>query len=165
MDVLAKLGIDVNSVIIYLVNFGILLAVISYFVTGPILKVIDKRRETITNNISEAERIKKEFVEEKQKADKEKEALKAQMETELSQLKKELDERRKKQEEALEGKKAKMIADVREVVEAEKAGILKAAEKQTLSLIEKIVMHVVANKVPEKVVKESVSEAWKSFNA
>ncbi|MDF2378685.1 MAG: ATP synthase F0 subunit B [Candidatus Gracilibacteria bacterium] len=165
MDVLAKLGIDIMSVVIYLVNFGILLALMAYFITGPVLRIIDKRRDQIKGNIEEAERLKKEFMEEKLKSDKEKAALKSEMEQQLADLKKELEERRKKQDEALDAKKAKMLSDVREVVEAEKQGILKAAEKQTLALIEKVVMHVVSNKVPEKVVQESVSDAWKSYKS
>jgi F0F1-type ATP synthase membrane subunit b/b' len=164
MDVLAKLGIDINSVIIYLVNFGILLAAVAYFVTGPVLKLIEKRQKTIKDNIEEAERLKEEFVAEKQKADVANEALKTDMEQQMSNLKKELDTRRKEQEEALETRKAKMLEEVRTIVATEKAGILKSAETQTLELIEKVVHYVVSNNVPQDIVKNSVQEAWKKVN-
>lgn len=163
MEVLAKLGIDLSSVLIYLVNFGILLAVVAYFITGPILGVIKKRQKMIAENVAEADRIKNEFMEEKRKADQEKEALRAQMEQQMNDLKKELDLRRKAQEEEMELKKAKMLEEVRSLVEEEKQQILNKAEKQTLDLIEKVVLHVVSNKVPQDVVKGSVEEAWKSF--
>ncbi|MGE3278585.1 MAG: hypothetical protein AB7J40_02165 [Candidatus Altimarinota bacterium] len=164
MEVLAKLGIDFNNVIIYLVNFGILFGVIAYFVTGPVLKMLEKRRDTIRDNLEKAEAIKQEFMEEKKKADAEREALKAEMAEQLSMMKKELDLRRKEQEEALALKKANMLEEVRTLVEDEKGKILKKAEQQTLDLIAKVVMHIVSNKIPQEVVKESVSEAWKTYN-
>lgn len=165
MEVLAKLGIDINSVIIYLVNFGILLAAVAYFITGPILRVITKRQEEIKQNISEAERIKNEFADEKRKADAEKNALKNDMEQQMSHLKKELDVRRKQQEEEMEAKKAKMLEEVRSIVEQEKSSILQKAEQQTLDLIEKVVLHVVSNNVPQDIVKSSVQDAWKKYSA
>ncbi len=164
MEVLAKLGIDINSVIIYLVNFGILLAVVAYFITGPILGVITKRQKEIKRNIAEAERLKNEFAEEKQKADADKEALKAEMELQMSNLKKELDTKRKEQEEELEARKTKMLDEVRGIVADEKASILKKAEAQTLEIIEKVVHYVVSNNVPQDIVKSSVQEAWKKVN-
>jgi len=164
MEVLAKLGIDFNNVIIYLVNFGILFGVIAYFVTGPVLKMLEKRRDTIRENLEKAEAIKREFMEEKRKADAEREALKAEMAEQLSMMKKELDQRRKEQEEALAMKKSKMLEEVRTLVEDEKGKILQKAEQQTLDLIAKVVMHIVSNKIPQEVVKESVSEAWKTYN-
>lgn len=164
MDIFINLGIDWQSVIVYVVNFGILVAILAYFFTGPLLKMIDERKETIQNNLEEAERIKNEFMAEKKKADAEKEALKVEMVQEMSKLKKELDLRRKEQEEKLELRKAKMMEEVRSIVAEEKGNILKRAEQQTLDLIEKVVLHVVSNNVPENVVKSSVQEAWKTYN-
>ena len=164
MEVFSSLGIDWNSVIIYVVNFGVLVAFLAYFFTGPLLKMIDERRDKIKNNLEEAERIKNEFVSEKKKADVEKEALKTEMEQKMGHLKKELDQRRKQQEEQMELKRAKMLEEVRSIVEEEKSLILKKAEAQTLALIEKVVLHVVSHKVPKEVVKSSVDEAWKSYH-
>jgi len=164
MDIFSNLGIDWNSVIVYVVNFGILVAIIAYFFTGPILKMIDERRDTIKNNLDEAERIKKHFMKEKEKSDAEKEELKAEVERELSDLNKEMADRRKKLEEELDQKKSKMLEDVRGIVEDEKGNILKNAEKEILILIEKVVLHIVSNKIPEASVRESVEDAWKTFN-
>lgn len=163
MEVFSSLGIDWNSVIIYVVNFGLLVAVIAYFFTGPLLKLIDERRDTIQKNLEEAERIKNEFMAEKKKADAEKETLKVEMEQKMSHLKKELDQKRKEEEEKLELRKAKMLEEVRSLVTEEKNNILKQAEKQTIELIEKVVLHVVSNNVPDDVVKSSVQDAWKNY--
>lgn len=164
MEVLGKLGIDLNSVVLYLVNFGILFAVIAYFVTGPILKMLDERKKTIKDNLEQAERIKNEFMQEKKRAEQEKESMKISMEKELGTLKKEMDDKRRKMEETMELKKAKMLEEMRTVVEEEKGKIMKKAEQQTLDLIGKVIMHVVSNKIPQEVVKDSVNEAWKMYH-
>jgi F-type H+-transporting ATPase subunit b len=163
MDIFTNLGIDWQSVIVYVINFGALVAILAYFFTGPLLKMIDTRREKIKNNLEEAERIKNEFVVEKKKADAEKESLRIDMEQQMSDLKKDLENKRKEQDEQLALKKAKMLEEVRTLVADEKNGILKAAEKQTVELIEKVVLHVVSNNVPADVVKSSVAEAWNTY--
>ena len=45
METLSKVGIDLNSVVIYLINIGFLFLVIGYLVTGPLLRMLDKRNE------------------------------------------------------------------------------------------------------------------------
>jgi F0F1-type ATP synthase membrane subunit b/b' len=140
-----------------------LFGVIGYFVTGPVLRILDKRRHTIKENLEKAESIKREFVAEQQKAAAEKEALKSEVANQLTHLKKELDIRRKEQEEALALKKAQMLEELRTLVEEEKGKILKKAEQQTLDLIAKVVLHIVSNKIPKEVIQESVSEAWKMY--
>lgn len=164
METLSKVGIDLNSVIIYLVNIGFLFLVIGYLVTGPILRMLDKRRASIRENLEKAESIKLEFVAEQQKASREKEAMKAEMELQLSHLKKEMDQKRKEQEDSLALKKAKMLEDMRTLMEEEKGKIVKKAEQHTLDLIAKVIMNIVSNKIPQDVVKESVSDAWKVYN-
>ena len=164
MEALSKLGIDFNSVILYLFNFGILFAVIAYFVTGPILKMLDDRKKTIKDNLEQAERIKNEFMREKVKSEKEKESMRVEMEKELADTKKEMDAKRRKMEEAMDLKKAKMLEEMRTVIEDEKGKIMKKAEQQTLDLIGKVIMHVVSNKIPQDVVKDSVNEAWKIYH-
>lgn len=164
MEVLGKLGIDLNSVVLYLINFGILFAVIAYYVTGPVLRMLDERKKMIKNNLEEAEKIKREFMEEKIKADHERELIKADMSSQMDQLKKSLEERRKKQEGELLEKKTKMMEEIRVLVEDEKNKVLKKAEAETLNLITKIVMNIVSNKIPQEVVKESVTDSWKVYN-
>ncbi|MDP2691025.1 MAG: ATP synthase F0 subunit B [bacterium] len=165
MEIFAKLGIDWHSIIVYVVNFGLLAVILAYFFTGPVLKMLDERRKTITDNLAQAEKIKNEFLAEKKNADEEKEKLRADMESQMSDLQKEMEIRRKEQEESLELKKTRMIEEVRSIVDEEKRGILKSAEKQTIELIEKVVLHVVSNNIPQDVVKNSVADAWKTYKS
>ncbi len=160
MEALSKLGIDWQSMLVYIVNIGILFGVIAYLVTGPLIKVLDQRRKEIKDNIEKAESIKNEFMHEKLKSEKERQAFKAQMERQLSDLKVELELRRQEQEKSLEIKRSKMLSEVKELVEEEKAGILKKAELQTLALIEKVVLYTVSHGIPEDMIKKSVHHAW-----
>ena len=164
VETLAKIGIDLNSVLIYILDVGVLFAVIAYFVTGPVLKMMDHRRNLIKDNLEQAERIKQEFQEEWKHAEKEKKALRQDMEHQMMMLQKDLEEKRKAQEEAMSLKKAKMMEEIRSMVEEEKKSLIRHAETDVLQLIAKVISHIVSNKIPQEIVKESVEEAWKNFS-
>lgn len=57
MELLQKLGVDWKLLIAQIVNFAVLLAVLSLFVYRPLLRVIDERRERIRKSVEDAERI------------------------------------------------------------------------------------------------------------
>lgn len=164
MEILAKVGINFQSIVIYLVNIGILFGVISYFLTGPLMKVLDQRRKQISDNLEQAALIKEEFSAERKKLEKMNEALKTEMEQKLSHLKKEMDERRIREDEALSQKKSNMLEEIRLFVEEEKKGILKSAEREVLDLMAKVILQIVMNKIPEELVRQSVTEAWKQYS-
>ena len=65
MELLSKLGIDLGLLIAQMVNFGILVGVLTFFIYRPLLNVIDARREKIRKAMEDAnmiERQKKELV-------------------------------------------------------------------------------------------------------
>ena len=57
MELLSKLGIDWALLIAQIVNFSILVGVLTYFVYKPILNVIDARREKIRKAMEDAKSI------------------------------------------------------------------------------------------------------------
>lgn len=57
MELLAKLGIDWRLLIAQIVNFTILLTVLTFFVYNPLLRLIDERRERIRKSMDDAEKI------------------------------------------------------------------------------------------------------------
>lgn len=62
-------GIDVRLIVIQMVNFAILLALLSYFLYKPVLKLLREREAKITQGIKDAEeaaRAKASALEEKQ---------------------------------------------------------------------------------------------------
>lgn len=58
MDAFSRLGLDLHSLVLYLVNFGLLAAVLTYFLYRPILRVLDERRETVRRSLEEAESLR-----------------------------------------------------------------------------------------------------------
>ncbi|OGJ58127.1 hypothetical protein A3H22_00160 [Candidatus Peribacteria bacterium RIFCSPLOWO2_12_FULL_55_15] len=57
MELLTKLGVDWKLLLAQIVNFTILLAVLSLFVYRPLLRVIDERRERIRKAMEDADTI------------------------------------------------------------------------------------------------------------
>jgi F-type H+-transporting ATPase subunit b len=48
-------GIDVRLIVIQIINFGILMALLSYFLYKPVLKLLREREERIVQGIKDAE--------------------------------------------------------------------------------------------------------------
>ena len=57
MELLTKLGVDWKLLIAQIVNFTILLAVLSYFVYRPLLDLLDARRARIAKAMEDVKRI------------------------------------------------------------------------------------------------------------
>ncbi len=163
MESLARLGIDLWSLLLYAVNFGLVVFLVAKFLTKPMLKMLDERRNTIKKNIEEAEELRQEMAKQREKMEKEKEKMQASLAEELSKSRKEIDEKRKAAEAEIDAKKSKMLEEVKTIIDQEKANIIGSAEKEVLKLMQKVVMHVVSNQVPEDVVKKSVDSAWNQY--
>ena len=82
-----SLGIDPTSLLIYLINFGILYLIISKLLSKPILDLILKRTETIKNNLSESERLKLEIQKEKEDFENQKKKMREEMNLEMRKFK------------------------------------------------------------------------------
>lgn len=54
-ELLATFGVNWKLLLIQAVNFGLLLAILSYFLYKPVLKIIDERREKIAEGVRTAE--------------------------------------------------------------------------------------------------------------
>jgi F-type H+-transporting ATPase subunit b len=163
MDIFSSLGIDWNSVLIYLINFGILFLVVMYFATDPILKMLDRRRKFISSTIYESEELKKELVKIKESHAKEKERMQTELAEEMERLKKEMSERKKKMMAQIEEKKQKMLEEARKVVDAEKEKLMHAVEEDIIALVHKIVMRVTSQKISKEDLSKSIAEAWSHY--
>ena len=62
-------GIDWRLLIIQGINFGLLLAVLSYFLYKPVMKMIDERREKIAEGVRTAEAAEMKLAEAGKKSD------------------------------------------------------------------------------------------------
>lgn len=61
MSGLESLGIDLQSIIYYLVNYGIILAVIGFYVVPRIRAVLEKRQREISGSVDEADKLQQEL--------------------------------------------------------------------------------------------------------
>jgi F-type H+-transporting ATPase subunit b len=57
MELLSTLGLDWKLLIVQLINFGILIVVLSVLVYRPLLRLIDDRRERIRKSMEDAKNI------------------------------------------------------------------------------------------------------------
>lgn len=57
MELLQKLGVDWRLLLAQIVNFTILLTVLTLFVYRPLLRLIDERRERIRKSMEDADKI------------------------------------------------------------------------------------------------------------
>lgn len=163
MEGLSKLGIDPISILIYIVNTGLLLVVLVYIIYKPLLKFLDERREQIRSSVEEAQFLKEELEKKSEEARAAEKAADEKLTREMENLRKFTEEKRAELTAEMEAQKAKMLAKAEEEIDRKKADLLKDAEVATLEVIKKIVLHIVQNKVPEEVVKESIRDAWKQL--
>jgi F-type H+-transporting ATPase subunit b len=54
-ELFAAFGVDWKLLLIQAVNFGLLLAALSYFLYRPLMRIIDERRETVAAGVRKAE--------------------------------------------------------------------------------------------------------------
>ena len=85
-----KLGIDWQSIIFYVVNFGILYAVLAKYLVPPVLNMLDKRKEMVEGSINEANKLKADFQEKTLQMEREKAATQATMAKEMENLTKDI---------------------------------------------------------------------------
>lgn len=68
-DLLSVFGINWKLLLIQALNFGLLLAILTYFLYKPILKIIDERREKIAEGVRTAAAAQQRLKEAKEESD------------------------------------------------------------------------------------------------
>ncbi|KKU79060.1 MAG: ATP synthase subunit b [Candidatus Peregrinibacteria bacterium GW2011_GWA2_47_7] len=160
MEGLSKLGIDLWSILIYVLNIGLLLLVLTYVLYKPIFKFLDERRAQIKSSVEEAQNLKVELDKKSAEVEAATEKAETELKKEMENLRKFTEEQRAKLTTEMEKARGDMLAKAEEDINRRKGEILKEAEVETLELIKKIVLYVVQNKVPAEVVEDSIKSAW-----
>ncbi len=163
MDGLSAIGIDLWGMFLYLVNYGILLGILGYYFYPMIIKTIDKRRETIKQNIEETQRLQEELEKKLQAQVGQADKMKAEYKAEAAAMKKELADKRTEMIAEMEEERAKMMDEAKELLKQKRDAIVADAEKQVLSTMKKVLLSVMQNRVPEDAVESSVSDAWNKY--
>lgn len=164
MEGLQSLGIDFTSLLIYAVNFGLLVGVSYVFFYKKIVAAMDERRESITSRLEQAEKIKMEFQEKLEEMERAKVESEAQLNAELDKMKSFISEKKKELQAEMEAERAKMLDKASTEIETRKNELVSEIEKQLLKTVQKIVLEVVNNTVSEETVQSSVKDAWKKYS-
>lgn len=163
MEGLSKLGIDPLAILIYIVNTGLLLAVLVYVLYKPILKFLDERKAKIQNSVNEAELLRGELDKKSAEAEKAEAKFHELLKKETENLRKFSEERRAELEAEMATARTEMLKKANDEIETRKNELMKEVENTLLELMKKIVLDVVRNRVPEDVVRDSILDAWKQY--
>lgn len=63
----------------------------------------------------------------------------------------------------METSKNELIQKANKEISQKKAVLIKEAEKEILIIMQKIILEIVENKIPESVIQESVQSSWKQY--
>jgi F-type H+-transporting ATPase subunit b len=139
--------IDVKLLIAQVINFAIVFSVLYFFALKPLLKIMQKRTETIEKSLDDAKRIEENL--EKTEADYNKR---------LSEAKKEAGNIMEKANKLSEEKKGEMIKKAKEeigqIIESEKAK-MQTEKAKTLKEIKREVAELVIDSL-EKILEEKI---------
>jgi len=158
-----KLGIDPISILVYMVNAGLVLVVLTYVLYKPLLRFIDERRKQITDSVEEARVIRDDFSARLEESREEKKKAELELRTEITNLQKFVDKKRHELVAEMEAARTEMMRKGNEELEKRKTEIVQEAEADIKKVMAKILLQVVQNKVPEKVILESIQEAWAQY--
>jgi len=163
MESLGKLGIDLGSLLLYAVNFGIVVLIAWRYITRPLLKMLDERRHKIQTNITEAEALKKEMTERLERVEEEKRAVESKLHEELSAFRRDLERKQKEAEAHMDTQRAKMFEEAQKTIDDAKARLFSEVKSEMLTKVKAMVLSIVSNRVPHDVVEQSVQEAWNKY--
>lgn len=163
MDALQKLGIDGWGLLLYLVNFGVLLIVLQRFVFKPLLAFIDKRREEISSNVNAAASMRETLEAERAQEEQSRKTRELELEERMRSAKQVAREEAKKTLADAESQREAILMQAREAADQTIDGAMSEAQAQMLERIESVVSHVLQDAVSDKVVKDSVKKSWSTL--
>lgn len=160
MEALKALGIDLWAVVLYLVNFGLLVAVLTAFLYKPILKFLDERRETVRKDLEEVATLRGSLANEKARSETESRLLAAEAAREVAKARAETGERSRELLFEAEKRRAHMMTEAETEINERKRKLVGEVEAELLRKIEAVTMRVLRDKVPAETVEASVKGAW-----
>lgn len=163
MDGLLKLGIDPWAILTYVVNTGVLLAVLTYVLYKPLMKFLDARRDQIAASVDEARLLKEQLDAKSAEAQHAQAKFEVELKKETDNLRKFLDDRRAQLETEMSAARTEMMQKAQADIDSKKEEMIKEIEVTLLDLMKKIILDIVQHKVPEDVVQASIKDSWKTY--
>ena len=147
---MAALGFDFSLILVYFVNFAVLLWLLNRFAYGPILNILEERKQKIADGLAAADKVRAEAAEEQARLQAEFEEARATSQEEASQIAKATAEMREgilaEAREEAEAIKAK----AREDIEAERELMLAEMKRQMADLTVQLTDKLVGKSLTEK---------------
>ena len=155
---MAGLGIDPVVIIVYVVNFFIVLFLLQRFAYKPILGMLERRQEVIAEGLSAAENAQQEAAE--QRAEFEKELAKARQSSqeEAKQAAEATEKMRQDILDAAQKEADDIKAKAREEAEQERQQVMSDLQQQTAELAMQITQKVVGGAVDESAQRKLVDQ-------
>jgi len=163
MNQITALGIDTTSLLIYLVNFGLIYLVVSRLISKPIIELLDKRKSEIESNLNEANKLREEMLSEKKKLEEEKEKIRNEFDKELEKFETSVQERTKKLE--VENQKSREEIIQKALLEQKqmKENIFKIIQEDIFNSYNTILTKVLKDHADSKSIENSIKTNWESF--
>lgn len=163
MDALAKLGIDGWGLLLYLVNFGVLLFLMKKYVYAPLVKMLDERRDRIKEDVEKASEMRVALKKERAEEVEERKQRLAELDERIQDAKSMAREEAKKLISEAETQRDAILAHASQTADATIAATIDKSQQEIIKRVQRIVTHVLEEGVPEKTVQESVQKSWDSI--
>jgi F-type H+-transporting ATPase subunit b len=144
---LGKIGLNVQSLVFYVINFGIIVIVLARFVYKPVLRFLDERRRSVEDSLLEAERIKREFAVEAERLEKQKAGSAKALEAELAHIRDTAEASAKRVIEDAHVERARIIEQTRAQVESMQKALETQAEDELIARMSEVVEAAVRKEV------------------
>lgn len=158
-----KLGIDFQAMLLYLVNFGVILWLLTRFVYKPLIKFLDERRNTVHKNLSQAEDLRLKFEKELSERETEYGKLLENARTEALKSKAEAQNSAKYLLIEAEAEKERLLKEAKKQAEGLKRQIESELEEDIISRVTRIVYSAVRDNRSPEAAAASVRTAWKEL--
>ncbi|MCU0660009.1 MAG: ATP synthase F0 subunit B [Candidatus Pacebacteria bacterium] len=160
MDGLLKLGIDWKSVIFYVVNFGIIITILTKLVYKPLFKFLDARKALIRNSLESAEQQKKEFDELIQKKTTDSENAFR----EIQEARKNIDQEKKKILQDAESDRMRILDQARKESLLVREDLMAQVEDEMVQRITQVIDTGMRNNTSSQNIQLAVREIWKDIS-
>lgn len=159
MDGLGKLGIDVWGILYYLINYGLILAVLGIYVYPKIDLVLKKRQKDISDSLDNASNLKSELTKEVEKYHKEHARLLEEIRLQKKDWLAEIESMKSQILTEMEEKRSRTLEETDRIIAEKKSALLNEARQDIYAVIVRS-FHNLSKKIPEPIIQESIDDAW-----
>lgn len=161
MNGFAKLGIDFVSLGFYLVNFGVIVFIVSKYIYNPLIIYLDQRRETVHRNLTESEALRQAFELEAKKRQLEYDEMIKAAKSEGYKAKQDAQKLAKQLLSLAEQERERILSEARQQASIIKKQAQAESEEEIVEKIIRMVMVAMKKGHSPEAVSASIKSAWK----